>query len=242
MARGARRAPRTHYTVRMRHLVIVLALLSGIVQPFPPAVLLAAQGPPAGGTSLPAEIPLFPLPQVVLFPRVRRPLMIVEPRYRDMVADALKGDGIIGMVLLRPGFERDYEGRPPIYDIGCAGEIDDHQRLPDGRYAILLRGITTFRVLREVQGKAYRLARVEAIPDRLPDEDRGALSAVRAQLAQALYNVGLETPDDRLEDAAFVDVVAETLTAMPEATRQDLLERDRVLSRATALLEWFEKR
>lgn len=227
----------------MRHLVIVLALLSGVFPPvFPTAVPQAAQETPAGGTSLPAEIPLFPLPQVVLFPRVRRPLMIVEPRYRDMVADALTGDGIIGMVLLRPGFERDYEGRPPIYDIGCAGEIENHQQLPDGRYAILLRGLTTFRVLREIPGKAYRLARIEAIPERLPEEDRGALSAARAQLVQALYNVGLEGPDDRLDDAAFVDVVSETLTSMPEATRQDLLERNRVLSRATALLEWFEKR
>lgn len=232
-------APSTHYTVRMRPLVIVLALLSGVARP---VFLQAAQGTTAVGTSLPAEIPLFPLPQVVLFPRVRRPLMIVEPRYREMVADALKGDGIIGMVLLRPGFERDYEGRPPIYDIGCAGEIDNYQQLPDGRYAILLRGLTTFRVLRETQGKAYRLARVEAIPERLPDEDRGALSAVRKQLAQALYNVGLEAPDERLDDAEFVDVAAETLTSMPEATRQDLLERNRVLSRATALREWLEGR
>ena len=73
-----------------------------------------------GREELPSEIPLFPLPDVVLFPGVTRPLLIFEPRYREMVADALKGDRVIGMVMLRPGFEKDYEGRPPS-GIGCAG-------------------------------------------------------------------------------------------------------------------------
>ncbi len=218
----------------MRAFAVVLALISGLSQR---AFVQEAQGT-APQVTLPAEIPLFPLPQVVLFPRVRRPLMIVEPRYREMIADALKGDGIIGMVLLRPGFERNYEGRPPIYDIGCAGEIDNYQQLPDGRYAILLRGLTTFRVLREIPGKAYRRARVDVVPERLPDDDRGELSALREQLAQALYNVGLESPDERLDDAGFVDVAAQTLS-MPEETRQDLLERNSMLSRARTLLQWL---
>jgi len=60
-------------------------------------------------------LPLFPLPNVVLFPGVFLPLHIFEPRYKEMVADALAGDRIIGMALLRPGWEADYEGRPPIY-------------------------------------------------------------------------------------------------------------------------------
>ena len=72
---------------------------------------------------LPSSIPLFPLPNVVLFPNVFLPLHIFEPRYRKMIADALEGDRIIGMVLLRPGYEAEYEGRPPIYQVGCAGVI-----------------------------------------------------------------------------------------------------------------------
>ena len=60
-------------------------------------------------------LPLFPLPNVVLFPNVFLPLHIFEPRYREMVADALASDRMIGMVLLRPGWEHDYEGRPPVY-------------------------------------------------------------------------------------------------------------------------------
>src|SRR4030095_7095031 len=66
-------------------------------------------------------LPLFPLPNVVLCPTVFLPLDISEPRYRVMTADALATDRLIGMVLLRPGWERDYEGRPPIYRFGCSG-------------------------------------------------------------------------------------------------------------------------
>jgi uncharacterized protein len=194
--------------------------------------------------TLPAEIPLFPLPEVVLFPGVPRPLLIFEPRYREMVADALKGNRIIGMVLLRPGFEKDYEGRPPIYGIGCAGVIEDYEQLPDGRYGILLRGLTTFRVLSEDQRKPYRLARVEAVPELLKDEERGPLSTLRERLAKLLYAViplGVEPPDPGIGDAEFVNVTSQAL-GMPESARQDLLERNSVLLRARALVELLEKK
>jgi hypothetical protein len=115
---------------------------------------------PASPPVIPSEIPLFPLPETSLFPGVSRPFLIYEPRYREMIADALKGNRIIGMVRLRPGFEKDYEGRPPIHDIGCAGTIEEYEQLPDGRYVILLRGLTTFRIVTEDQRKAYRLARI----------------------------------------------------------------------------------
>ena len=94
-------------------------------------------------------LPLFPLPNVVLFPNVFLPLHIFEPRYREMVADALAGDRLIGMVLLRPGWEHDYEGRPPVYPIGCSGVITHVERLPDGRYNIVLRGLERFRIVEE---------------------------------------------------------------------------------------------
>jgi len=204
---------------------------------------VALQGAPgakaATADALPPEIPLFPLPEVVLFPGASRPLLVFEPRYREMVADALKGNRVIGMVLLRPGFEQDYEGRPPIYDIGCAGVIEDYEQLSDGRYGILLRGLTTFRVVSEDQRKPYRLARVEAVPELLKDEERGPLSTLRERLAQLLYTVlplGVEPPDPGLDDAEFVNVTAQALS-MPEADRQDLLEQNSVLLRARALVE-----
>ena len=78
-------------------------------------------------------LPLFPLPNVVLFPNVFLPLHIFEPRYRAMVKDALASDRIIGMVLLRPGWQHDYEKRPPVYPVGCSGVITHVEPLPDGR-------------------------------------------------------------------------------------------------------------
>ena len=225
--------------MRVHVLVFTLALILGLSQP------IASQAPPranADAASLPKEIPLFPLPDVVLFPGVTRPLLIFEPRYREMVGDALKGDRIIGMVLLRPGFEKDYEGRPPIHDIGCAGEIEEYQQLPDGRYVVLLRGLTAFRVVSEDQRKPYRLARVEAVPDMLKDDERGALSSARERLAQLLYMVlplGVDPPDPGLDDAEFVNVTAQNLQ-MSEADRQQLLERSSVLARARALVERLE--
>ena len=114
---------------------------------------------------LPPTIPLFPLPNVVLFPNVFLPLHIFEDRYRDMVTDALVEDRIIGMVLLRPGWDKDYEGRPAIYPVGCAGLVTHAERLSDGRFNIVLQGLEKFRVLDEDDSRTYRLARVESIAE-----------------------------------------------------------------------------
>jgi len=198
---------------------------------------------PQAAPTLPSEIPLFPLPETTLFPGVSRPLLIYEPRYREMIADALKGDRIIGMVRLRPGFEKDYEGRPPIYAVGCAGRIEKYEQLPDGRYLILLQGLTPFRVLGENQRKPYRLGRIEAVPDRLEEQERLPLSALRNRLASVLVKVlpfGVDPPDLSLEDDEYINVVAQNLP-MPEDLRQELLERSSVLARARALLDGLDK-
>ncbi len=197
----------------------------------------------AAAPALPAEIPLFPLPETTLFPGVSRPLLIFEPRYRTMIADALKGDRIIGMVRLRPGFEQDYEGRPPIYAVGCAGRIQEYEQLSDGRYVILLHGLTAFRVLGEDQRKPYRLARVEAVPDRIEEQERLALSSLRNRLASLLIRVlplGVDPPDVALEDAGFVNVLAQNLP-MSEDDRQDLLERSSLVARAKALVDRLDQ-
>jgi Lon protease-like protein len=233
-------------------LALTLALLATLSQHSAPDVVgrrrpdvsrVAVESQAAKPITLPSEIPLFPLPEVVLFPGVQRPLLIYEPRYREMVADALKGNRIIGTVLLRPGFEASYEGRPPIYGIGCAGVIEDYEQMPDGRYAILLRGLTTFRVVSEDQRKPYRLARVEAIPESLGDEERGPLRMLRERLARLLdaaLPLDVKPPDPSLEDDEFVNVTAQAFD-MPEAARQDLLERNSVLARARALVERLAK-
>src|SRR5947199_3769341 len=135
---------------------------------------------------LPPTIPIFPLPNVVLFPNVFLPLHVFEPRYRQMVDEALKGDRIIGMVLLRPGWEGDYEGRPPVYPIGCAGVITHAERLPDGRFNIVLRGMEKFRVAGEEPGRTYRVARIVPVPEPSAESCRSEMRGERRRLEALL--------------------------------------------------------
>ena len=137
-------------------------------------------------------LPIFPLPNVVLFPNVFLPLHIFEPRYREMVADALDSDRMIGMVLLKPGWEHEYEGRPPVYPIGCSGVITHVDRLTDGRYNIVLRGVERFRILEEDHSRSYRRALVEPVLERaLVPEDRAVLRRQRSKL-EALVAPAIE--------------------------------------------------
>src|SRR4051794_6897074 len=115
---------------------------------------------------LPRVIPIFPLPDVVVFPQVVLPLHIFEPRYRAMMAEVrAEADPVIGMCLLQPGWEADYHGRPPLFATGCAGRVEKLEELPDGRFNILLRGMARFRVLSELSGGHYRRAEVERLAD-----------------------------------------------------------------------------
>src|SRR5829696_5325599 len=98
---------------------------------------------------LPSLLPIFPLPNVVLFPNVFLPLHIFETRYRQMVTDALSGDRLIGMTLLQPGYETEYENAPAVYDVGCAGLITHVERLNDGCFNLVLRGFERFRIIGE---------------------------------------------------------------------------------------------
>jgi len=190
--------------------------------------------------ALPATLPLFPLPDAVLFPNASRPLLIYEPRYRTMVADALKGDGLIGMVTLRPGYEADYDGRPPIHAVGCAGRIAEVEELPDGRYRLVLRGLTRFRVVSEDQSRVYRLGRVEAVPERRP-ADGATLRADRRRLETILATQGVEVTTSTSNDEAIVDMLAQYVELEPEQ-RQRLLEMDGAEPRVRALIEWHTAR
>ena len=196
-------------------------------------------------------LPLFPLPNVVLFPDALLPLHIFEPRYRTMVADALDSDRHIGMVLLRAGFERDYEGRPPIFDVGCRGVIVHWVRLDDGRYNILLRGLERFRVVAENHERPYRRATVETLPERSLDEyGKQALTRVRRKLEDGL-GLPFDAPDaegdeparqlSTLSDAEFLHVIAQHIDLEP-IEKQALLECETLVERGRALLELIDIR
>jgi uncharacterized protein len=193
---------------------------------------------------LPSTIPVFPLPTVVLFPNVFLPLHIFEPRYRQMVADALNGDRIIGMVLLRPGWESDYEGRPPVYPVGCAGLITFSEQHPDGRFNIVLRGLEKFRVEGEDSSRSYRVARVESIMEEPTPADRAIIRDERRRLEALL----VPQPQGRgadpkvppsMADEDLVNALAQYLDLEP-VEKQALLEREGLVERCRSLIDLLE--
>jgi hypothetical protein len=193
---------------------------------------------------LPPTLPIFPLPNVVLFPNVFLPLHIFEPRYVEMVADALEGDRIIGMVLLRPGYEADYEGRPPVYPIGCAGVISHAEPHPDGRYNIVLRGLEKFRIHGEDTSRSYRLAQVQTIMESLAEGDRAVMRLERRRLESLLVpqpsgrGVDPKVPPS-MSDEELVNALAQYLELEP-LEKQALLERNGVVDRCRSLIDLLE--
>ena len=186
-------------------------------------------------------LPLFPLPNVVLFPNVFLPLHVFEPRYREMVADTLASDRLIGMVLLRPGWDRDYEGRPPIYSVGCSGVLTHAERLPDGRYNLALRGIERFRIVEEDHALSYRRAVIEPLREQPLDAgDRAAILNQRAKLESML---GPSAGDPRMPasmpDEDLVNALAQYLDLEP-LEKQALLEKPSLRTRAESLVELLE--
>lgn len=188
-------------------------------------------------------IPVFPLPDVVLFPGVFLPLHIFELRYREMVRDSLAGDRLIGISLLRPGWDHDAAGRPAIYPIGCVGLISHIEELSDGRYNLVLRGVEKFRVLREEeQTRTYRRASVDYFEERMSDADRDAVRRQRHQLERLLSAVAdapEQTFPSNLSDEEVINALAQYLDLEP-VERQALLEQDGVARRCGALIELLE--
>ena len=193
---------------------------------------------------LPSTLPLFPLPNVVLFPGVFLPLHIFEARYRAMTEDALAGDRMIGMALLKPGFDEEYEGRPPIYPVGCVGLITHAERLPDGRFHIVLQGVERFRVVDEDQSRVYRLGLIERLGGDVPTpSDTATLRALRDRIEHLLVPLvdrggELTVPPTRT-DADVIHALAQYLDLAP-IEKQALLERDTLVARAEALADLLE--
>jgi Lon protease-like protein len=190
-------------------------------------------------------LPLFPLPNVVLFPNVFLPLHIFEPRYREMVSDAVNSDRMIGMVLLRPGWEREYEGRPAVYTVGCSGVLTHVERMADGRYNLVLRGLERFRIVEEDHDRSYRRAAIEPLPEqRLSADDRAAIRNQRSKLESMLSPAVERTGGDyrtpsAMSDEDLVNALAQYLD-LEALEKQALLEQPSLRTRAAALVELLE--
>jgi Lon protease-like protein len=191
-------------------------------------------------------IPIFPLPSVVLFPNVFLPLHIFEARYRQMVTDALSGDRIIGMTLLRSSAESP-DGRPPIYDIGCSGVITHVERLADGRFNLILRGVEKFRIVGEEEpapGQLYRTAVISPIEEDIDEVERAGLASERRQLEIRLAPLFERARAESflpqtMPDADLINALAQNLEFDP-VERQALLEQPGPVARCRAMMELLE--
>lgn len=191
---------------------------------------------------------LFPLPNLVFYPHALQPLHIFEPRYKQMIADALADDKLIALVLLKPGWEKHYESRPPIHPVACLGRIIAEQQMPDGRYNLLLRGLSRAKIIEEVPSmNPYRSANVELVADR-SEAGLTLIMDLRKQLEDKILTKFKEGPIAKQLDELFhselslgtlCDVLSFALP-VPIEWKQMMLEEPREHIRANMLLEGFE--
>lgn len=133
-------------------------------------------------------MPVFPLHDAMLMPHGIAKLHIFEPRYRQMVSDALDGAGLIAMaVFAGDAWKQEYHGRPPLRPAVCVGHVAEHFKHPDGRYTIILQGVCRGRIIEEVppvEGRLYREAMIEPIG--VEDAEEGSLEQYRDRFCGSL--------------------------------------------------------
>jgi uncharacterized protein len=194
---------------------------------------------------------LFPLPNLVLYPHVMQPLHIFEERYREMVEDALASDKLIAMAVLEPGWEQDYDSRPPVAPYACLGKIVAHHRLPDGRYNLLLLGVQRVRIDQELDPiRSFRQAQVELLDDEYEFTSIAESLDLQEKLVNAFRNnlpCECETPEQleklmtgELPLGLLTDLAAYALP-LDTAVKQELLAECRVNTRAQTLLSQVEQ-
>ncbi len=195
---------------------------------------------------LPTQVPVFPLPQVVLFPGALIPLHLFEPRYREMAADAIASSGVIALALLKPGYEPlYYTHRAPIHRVAGLGQIISSEKLDTGNYNVLVRGIARARVLDESVERSYRLARIEPLQTYSSAGDKRAAdlfaelkTAIRAgaPLDAQLRERWLQLFEVALDLDALSDLLAAGLPASAEL-RQCLLDEIDAATRTEMLID-----
>ncbi|HEY8592307.1 MAG TPA: LON peptidase substrate-binding domain-containing protein [Sphingomicrobium sp.] len=189
------------------------------------------------------RVPLFPLPGALLFPRSQLPLHIFEPRYREMVRDAVDGAGRIAMI--QP-HRIDDDNKAPLYNVGCVGEIVGMEELEDGRFNIVLLGTNRFRIEREPKPEApYRCADadIEAFDDDEPDPlslgQRAEVEQEARRLGDAMGLVVDWAAVSRLDDEMLVNAIAQ-VAPFDVGAKQALLEQATLDGRADLLVQLMQ--
>jgi len=191
---------------------------------------------------LPATLPIFPLTGVLLLPRGRLPLNIFEPRYMNMVNDALGTNRMFGMVQPSEAQSEESEGEPDVYPVGCAGRMTHFEETEDGRYIISLRGVCRFRSTEEVSTtRGYRRCAVDWTPYRDDLQGQDDVSIDREQLIAAVRRYftakGLEANWEAIEKAKNEYLVTSIAMLCPfdPSEKQALLEAPNLVARSELL-------
>ena len=201
--------------------------------------------------SLPGDfsgiVRLFPLPNFVLFPGAIQPFHIFEDRYRDLLEDALHGDQLIAMATLQPGWEPNYDGRPPLVATACLGRVVSHTRLEDGRFNILLLGMHRIGIINELpEDRTFRSADVELLPDRYPQESSSTRPTMRRRFTETVSRYVSQAASDqqKFENLISSDLSLGLMTDIFTSTidfdlefKQELLAEQNVDRRCQLLLD-----
>jgi Lon protease-like protein len=182
-----------------------------------------------------AAVPVFPLPNVVLFPEAILPLHVFEPRYRELVREVLGGRKLMAIARLKPGFEEDYEGRPPVFDVCGVGQVVDSIERADGRYDITLRGIARARIIEELPAlRSFRQMHLEELVDGFSDS--GITSAWQRKLTSLWSTLAPHLPESVRDlrgitrgaegPGAYADRLAAALVGDPDGSQRLLAETD----------------
>lgn len=189
------------------------------------------------------RVPLFPLPGAILFPRSQLPLHIFEPRYREMVRDAVDGAGQIAMI--QP-HRLDDDNRAPLYGVGCVGEVVGIEELEDGKFNIVLMGSNRFRLVREAEVDApYRSADVDieafddSEPPPLPLLQRAEVEREARRLGDAMGLAVDWAAVARLDDEMLVNAIAQ-VAPFDVGAKQALLEQVTLDGRADLLVQLMQ--
>lgn len=195
----------------------------------------------------PAQLPIFPLPNVLLFPNMALPLHIFEERYKRMITACLQGDRFLGLFLLQRGW--DEEGATPTpYDVGGMGRITRAVRYPNGSMDILLSGVARVHVLRYVQHKPYLIAEIEMWPDE-PDDSEGVQALTRRMVGlferfvTAKAGEGHELLKNLKLLASPIDLLHVVVTNMPLDVhdKQEILNLRPIDERITMMITFLNR-
>jgi len=201
------------------------------------------------------RIPIFPLENVVLFPRVSIPLHIFEPRYRQMTRDALDSERCIGMTVARPDQVGAMQHHPTLFEVGCMGHIERADELAGGRFNIVLEGTARFRIESEDppdSERLYRVANVRTLEDFAHEEDGPRVHELRTEvrdlMRQLLSIVAPKRvelferqPILQLDDERFVNTLSQSLDFV-SSEKQALLEANSVRERYEQLATFMRFR